>query len=116
VRHTSSNAADLVAKAKQRNKKRNRPFNITYKDIIIPAYCPILGVPLKRGAIGGSTGSPTLDRYDNNLGYTKDNTWVISYLANCMKSHATIDQLVKFSCYWINKYPKLAKKYMKDAK
>lgn len=52
----------------------------------------MLGIPLfKSGKT--SANSPTLDRKNSALGYTKDNVWVISHRANSAKSNLTIDEL-----------------------
>jgi hypothetical protein len=46
--------------------------------------------------------SPSLDRVDNSKGYTKDNVWVISQLANKMKNNASLDQLRCFASFWLS--------------
>ena len=43
--------------------------------------------------------SPSVDRIDPTKGYVRGNVRVISYLANRMKSNATVDQLVRFSAW-----------------
>jgi hypothetical protein len=94
----------MVERAKQRARKQGLPFNIVKEDIIIPEKCPILGIPLKRnvGDIVGRKDSYSLDKIDPKLGYIKGNVWVISYKANCMKSNATKEELIKFA-NWILK-------------
>lgn len=75
----------------------NYAFDISAEDLIIPEYCPLLGIKInldedrERGV-----DSPSLDRIDNTKGYTKDNIAVISDLANIMKNRATLDQLTLF--------------------
>lgn len=88
----------LYSSARQRAKKRNIPFNITREDIIIPEFCPILGMKLesKQGA-GGGPASPSVDRIIPELGYVKGNIRVVSLLANNMKSYANDEQLLKFA-------------------
>lgn len=94
-------------RAQQRAKNSGIEFNITKQDIIIPTNCPILGIPLKvhKGSPGGTKNSPSLDSIDSTIGYTKDNIWVISHLANQMKSHATIIEMRLFAKWVLNKYP-----------
>ena len=95
-------------RAKQRCAKSGLEFDIKVDDIVIPDECPILGIKINMnsGKSGAYINSPSLDRIDNNKGYTKDNIQVISQLANAMKGAASIDQLQKFAG-WVNKtYPK----------
>ena len=89
----------LYSSAKQRAKKKGIPFDITREDIIIPEYCPILKVKLevKTGSKGGHAFSPSIDKIVPELGYVKGNIWVISLLANNMKSNASKEELVKFA-------------------
>lgn len=98
-----SNKAKLLKRAKERAKKLNLEFDLTEDDIIVSAFCPILGIPLRvnTGLIGGRNDSPSIDRKDSTKGYVKGNVWVISQLANQMKSNATTEQLKSFA-RWIN--------------
>jgi hypothetical protein len=89
----------LLKSAKQRSVKYNHEFNIDLTDIIIPEYCPLLGIKIepREGGHGPKDSSPSLDRIDNTKGYIKGNVWVISWLANKMKATATNEQLLTFS-------------------
>lgn len=91
-------------RAKSRSKNKKLDFNLDYSDIIIPTFCPILGIELKQysGNSGGKNHSPALDRIDNSKGYSKDNIMVISHLANMMKSCANNEQLIAFA-KWVKK-------------
>lgn len=84
----------LVHNAKQRAKKYGIPFDITYKDIVIPECCPYLGVKLVPFS---EWSSPSLDKIIPELGYVKGNIQVISTKANTMKNSATHDELVRFA-------------------
>ena len=88
----------LFKRAKERAKKKGQVFTITEDDITLSAFCPILGIKLKvnTGHAGGLFDSPTLDRIDNSKGYVPGNVWVISQLANQMKSSANAEQLSWF--------------------
>ena len=90
------------------SSRKDLEFDLTVKDIVIPKYCPILGIELicKSGISGGQKNSPALDRKDSKRGYTKDNIQVISHLANMMKSHATEEELITFANWIINSLPK----------
>ncbi len=86
--------------AKRRAKTRGLPFNLERTDIVIPEACPILGLRLETGEGVSTDASPTLDRIDPSLGYVRGNVWVISALANRMKSNANAEQLRAFA-EWI---------------
>ena len=98
----------MLRRAKSRAKLKDLKFDLTVKDIVIPKYCPILGIELicKSGISGGQKNSPALDRKDSKRGYTKDNIQVISHLANMMKSHATEEELITFANWIITSLPK----------
>ncbi len=84
-----------------RNKKRRHSevyFNLDVDDIMIPKFCPYLGIELSINVKDcHSPNYYTLDRIDSSLGYIKGNVQVISKLANTMKNNATIDELILFS-------------------
>lgn len=94
-------------RAKRRCKTSGLEFSIEVSDIVIPDHCPIIGLALNMnsGRSGAYKNSPSLDRIDNDLGYTKDNIWVISQKANAMKGSATKDELVRFAKWVISYYP-----------
>ena len=103
-RHLNRN---LHRAAKARSKKRGYEFELGYDDIVIPEFCPILGIPLQSGIKSGSGGnmnSPSLDRIDNTKGYIKGNVQVISHKANSMKFTATPEELIRFAKWVLNTY------------
>jgi hypothetical protein len=73
------------------------PFDLTIDDIVIPEFCPCLGMRLVRGKRAHGPASPTLDRKRPELGYTRDNIWVISYRANRIKNDATPEELTRIA-------------------
>lgn len=80
----------LWSQAKYRATDRNCEFDITLDDIKFPTVCPILDIPIIITAGEGRTGnSPSIDRIDNNRGYTKDNIIIVSDRANCLKKDGT---------------------------
>ena len=97
----------MYRRAKSRAKQRGLEFSIEKEDIHIPETCPILGIKLEvhKGNPGGRNNSPALDRKDSDKGYTKENIWVISHLANMMKSSATQEELLAFAD-WVYKVAK----------
>lgn len=94
-------------RAKQRCKQSGLEFDLLVSDITIPEYCPILGIKLNMnsGRSGAYKNSPSLDRIDNTKGYTKNNIWVISQLANAMKGAATNKELQLFADWVTSKRP-----------
>lgn len=83
----------MVAAARKRAKAKGIPFCISARDLVIPAICPVLAIPLAVGDGRPSDASPSLDRIVPALGYVKGNVVVISMRANRLKSDATVDEL-----------------------
>lgn len=83
----------MWTKAKSRAREKSLPFDISYTDIEIPKYCPILGIRLFKGDSREKHNSPSLDRLIPELGYVKGNINVISNRANTLKSDSTLDEL-----------------------
>lgn len=79
--------------AKFRAKKNGVVFNISIDDINVPERCPIFDTYLRKGNDTTEPNSPSLDRKNPNIGYTKDNIWVISHKANRLKNNATLHDL-----------------------
>lgn len=81
--------------ARTRAQKSGREFNLSIDDIVVPALCPVLGIPLIVGVgrPGASDNSPTLDRIDNSKGYVRGNVEVMSWRANRLKNDASIEEL-----------------------
>lgn len=94
--------AYLVNPARCRAKQKQIPFDINNDDVVIPAICPVLGIPLIASKHKYSPNSPSLDRIKPALGYVKGNVRVISYRANMLKNDATIEELQKVIDYMQN--------------
>ena len=82
----------LYHAAKSRSAFKGTEFGLELTDIVIPDKCPVFGVKFDRTY----KWRPSLDRIDSTKGYTKDNVWVISNLANMMKNTATLEELRMF--------------------
>lgn len=89
----------MLYDAKKRAKRKGLEFDLVAEDIVVPDYCPVLGIELFFGEGFRTQHSPSLDRFDNCLGYTKDNVRVISYRANSLKNDATLVELQKIVAY-----------------
>lgn len=85
--------------SKKSAQYKNLEFTITPEDIVIPERCPILGILLTstQGKGHRVRTNASIDRKDSSKGYTPDNIWVISNLANCMKQDATAEELYAFA-------------------
>lgn len=94
----------ILYSAKHRAIKKGLDFNLTLDDIIIPEICPVLGISLDLYQDTQKRSSPSLDRIDPKLGYTKDNVQVISWLANTMKQDADKEHLLKFAKWVFEKF------------
>jgi len=85
----------LLKYAKLRAKQKGIEFSLTREDIKIPEFCPYLLVPLT--IAGDRKHSPSIDRIDPSLGYSKGNIEIISTLANSMKWNSTREELIQFA-------------------
>lgn len=86
----------LYKAAKNRAKAKEWDFDIEIEDVVIPTHCPLLGIELvpRQGGHGAQDASPSLDRIDASKGYVKGNVWVISAIANRIKTNATPEQIM----------------------
>ena len=82
-------------------KQKNIPFNLELSDIIIPEFCPVLGIKLQKSYIKGNPlpSSPSVDKINPEKGYVKGNIAVISFRANRIKNDATKEELQKVLDY-----------------
>lgn len=101
----------MIDGARSRARKRGLPFNLVKKDIIIPEICPVLGILIKHNSRHIGDNSPTIDRINNDKGYTKDNIVVISMKANRLKSNASLEELQQIAEFY-KKYHKKEKKFL----
>lgn len=83
----------LYNNAKNRAKKYSLPFDLVPSDIIVPEFCPVLGIPLKVATGCAKPNSPSIDKIIPEKGYVKGNIAVVSHKANTMKSDASIDEI-----------------------
>jgi hypothetical protein len=105
TRHVRNPARQMLVNARARAKKKNIEFTIIESDIIIPKKCPVLNIELNPGKGQRQSSSPTIDRFDNNIGYTPTNIRIISYRANTLKSNATIEEVEYLLRYMKNESP-----------
>lgn len=79
----------LWRNAKRRADRLGVPFSITPEDVVIPNFCPVLGIPLESSTRHSTDQSPTIDRLIPELGYVPGNIAVISHRANTIKGVGT---------------------------
>lgn len=94
----------LLRCSKNRAKKKGMEHSLKESDIYIPTHCPVLGIPISHQKTGGMphANSATIDRIDNNKGYTPDNIIVVSRRANILKNDATLEELRKIVTFYDN--------------
>lgn len=105
----------LLRAAGYRAKQQNIPCTITEDDIYIPERCPIKTCDrlLVIGDGKNKAASPSLDKYNPSLGYTKGNVWVICQACNSRKSNMTGED---FIVYGINLIDSFKEEYERVAK
>jgi hypothetical protein len=86
----------------KRAKEEGLPFDIDIEFLksIRTDHCPILGMELSWGTLGGqqaTQNSPSLDKIIPEYGYIKGNVCIISNLANTVKQNVGYDVLYKIA-------------------
>lgn len=99
----------LLSSIKRRANKSGLECTITKEHLVIPSHCPILGIELRFGGrtVHERRNSPSVDRIDNNKGYTPDNIQIISNHANFIKGGCvTAEDLMKVAQWMLaSKHP-----------
>lgn len=90
-----------IQSAKRRAERNGWEFDLDY-DIVVPEFCPVLGIKLSPVRSRHSPASPSLDRFDNAKGYTKGNVRVISWRANKLKCDGSLEEFRKIVAYLEN--------------
>jgi hypothetical protein len=83
----------LILLAKRRSKLENIDFDLKDEDVIVPRYCPGLGIPILVAESYRTDNSISIDRIDPLLGYIKSNIIVISWRANRIKGTASMQEM-----------------------
>ena len=92
----------MLTAARKSAKNANVPFDLEINDIVIPEYCPVLGLKLIRTRGYRSDVSPSIDRIIPQKGYVRENIMIISMRANRIKNNATVDELIKMANFYSN--------------
>lgn len=90
----------LCARARLRGRKNGLEATIMAADLEWPTHCPVLGIELDYPVRSGMRKNrvvqanwPSLDRFDNAMGYVRGNVFVISYRANTLKNSAKLEEI-----------------------
>ena len=86
-------ANTLYVETKSRARASGIEFNLDKEDVFIPEFCPVTGQKLFADISGRTYNTPTVDRKDPNKGYVKGNVFVISWIANRIKSDQSDPEL-----------------------
>jgi hypothetical protein len=79
-------------------KRKNLEFDLTLQDLVVPEFCPYLGIRLTQVVGNGVVwDNVSVDRIDSSKGYVKGNVQIMSRKANSMKNMATVEELVVFA-------------------
>ena len=85
---------------KRQNAKSSKwGWDLTMSDLDWPSHCPVLGIELDWFAEKTQENSPSIDRLDSNLGYTKDNVAIMSWRANRIKNNGTREEHQQIADY-----------------
>jgi hypothetical protein len=83
----------MMYEARKRARKFGLECTLTPDDIVVPEFCPILGLKLERGKVDKNRDNcPSLDRIVPEIGYIPSNVAVISYRANRIKNNGTSEE------------------------
>ncbi len=84
---------NIVARARVRARDKGLDFNLVASDVVVPAVCPVLGIPLRVNVGTNGPNSPSIDRIVPHKGYVRGNVRIISHRANSLKSNASSAEL-----------------------
>ena len=82
-----------MANTKARAKRKGLLFDLDLSDLVIPEFCPVLGIKMVKRRGHFADESPSLDRIIPDRGYVKGNVVIMSYRANRIKCHASLAEL-----------------------
>ena len=88
----------LVDSAKLRAKKKNVPCSIdgAWAEARWNGYCELTGIPFATSG-ARSPYSPSIDRRDPKLGYTKENCRFVLWAINAFKTDGTDTQMLEIA-------------------
>lgn len=109
-RELRSRGQKLLYNSRYRAKKAGLPHDLDLDWIMEKlegGKCALTGLPLSYDRpkyARRSPWSPSLDRIDSNLGYTRDNVQIVCTAVNTLKSAATLNDLLLLSTALLRKH------------
>lgn len=101
--HWLNPTRSLFIAIRSRAKRKNIEFGLDFNTVEIPSHCPILHLSLTHNKGSGlNDTSPSYDRLDNQIGYTPENTRIVSRRANRLKSDGTAKEHLLIAKYVIS--------------
>ena len=96
-------ALRLKSSGKQRAKRLNLPFELSvdWFSERLKLGCPIFKRPFEIGSTAQNDWSATLDKFNPKLGYTLENSFLISSLANRIKTNVVSSEYVFKVAEWM---------------
>lgn len=93
-----------ISQARARAKKKKLAFNLTWEwgKSVWTGFCAITSIKFDLAAVKNSPYSPSIDRIDNSLGYTKNNCRFILYGINVFKWTSTDFDILYLSTAVVN--------------
>jgi len=92
----------MLLEAKARAVKKGLEFSLKESDLVIPEFCPMLGIKIEQGVLHRADSSPSIERVDTLKGYVPGNAIVVSWRANRLKSDASIEEMEKIVTFCKN--------------
>lgn len=91
----------ILSAAKQRSKKRDIPFSLTRSKVeeALRLGCPVFGFPFDPSGARAMRGAATADRFNPVLGYTDENTYIVSDLVNLIKQDASAEEVLRVALW-----------------
>ncbi len=78
---------------RQNARQKGQEFKIKFTEIVIPFYCPLLGIPLNYFSENNRADDhPSFDRINNNKGYLTGNVQIVSWRGNRLKNDGTSEE------------------------
>jgi hypothetical protein len=90
------NIKRYFSKLKGESKRKNRIFEITLQDIENLLVQQKYKCILSNISISFTDGTASVDRINNNLGYTKDNIQIVHRTVNYMKNELSQDEFIRY--------------------